>query len=70
MLSLNPFHVTGLFQYPLTTSRGCLMFLGNRERGQWHEMGSMVLRIGESQFKVRGLFMTLSNIYGGAFLRK
>ena len=41
MVHLNPFHATDLFLYPPRKhqkTKGFLMFLGGRERGQWHEM--------------------------------
>ena len=40
-MSLNPFHATGLFRYPLKESEKVWfsdVFRGNRKR-QWHEMG-------------------------------
>ena len=42
IFTFNPFYATGLFLYPLKTSKnpGFVMFSGGIERNKRHEMGS------------------------------
>ena len=48
-LSINPFHVTGLFWYPLKTSENQRFsdVLRGIKRDQWHEMGQKELHFTE-----------------------